>query len=630
VKKSLLSITGILVIAGIVLFVNGLTKIWFSGARIDLTEEGLYSLSPGTKRILSDLERPITLRFYFSRTDASQYSGIRLYGDRIKNLLDEYVSKSGGKIRLEIEDPRPDTEQEEWAQKYGLKPIPTQAGQGLYFGLVAITGVGQEMVIPVFDFQRQELLEYDITKLIYSLSQSTKPTIGIISSLNLQGGPPQMPTSPFQQQPAIEPWFIISQLEELYTVRHIETSVSDIPDELSMLVVIHPKEFSESLLYAIDQYVLRGGRLFVAVDPFCQSDEPAPNPASPAQAFMADRSSNLEKLFNNWGIEQIEKKVVGDRTLSTRVNTGQGQAPANFLLWLSLQKANMNQSSIVTSGLDNMVMPWAGAFRIKEQDGVESEILLSTTSESMLYDENDYRFGGGEPEGLLRKFRATGTNYPLAVQLQGTFKTNFPNGPPDGVGGTREHLSESSDTGTIVAISDVDVFSDRFSVLSQNFLGMRLVRPLNHNLIFFMNVVENLTGSDDLIGLRSRGTFSRPFTKVQQIEQNAQDRWRDEEAVYQARLNAANQRLSQLQRDGTDDAMGQVFGANVMEELRKLREERQEIQRNLRKVRRNLREDIERLGTNLFLLNTFFVPLCLIVISILLAQMRKKKLKQQS
>lgn len=629
-RKSFLSITGILVLAGILLLLNAVARQGLRSAYVDLTEEGLYTLSQGTKNIIGSIKDPITLRFYFSKTDSAQFPGIKLYASRVVDLLREYERNSAGKINFEYYDPRPDSEEEEWAQKYGLTPLQLQTGERLFFGLAGINSLGEEAAIPLFNLGRQEFLEYDVSKLIFSLVNSKKPVVGILSSLPVKGAEAS-PMARLQGQTGEEqPWFFVAQLHELADVRYLETNVTAIADDVDTLLVIHPKGLTDKTLYALDQFVLRGGNLLVFVDPYCQAERPPTNPANPMQAMIAERDSNLNRLLAPWGAELLVGKAVGDINLATKVNSGRGGPVRDFVLWLTLGAEQMNRENVVTSALDNVLLPWPGALKISPVDGITTETLFTTTPDAMLLDQSEYRIGGGNPDELLRNYVRGTEPQILAVRLSGKFKTTFPEGEPKDDSAPQEstmpgasHLAESADPSNVVVVSDVDLLSDPFSVSQQSIFGRRLVTPLNDNLVFVLNMVENLAGSNDLISIRSRGRFSRPFTKVQEIEARAQSRWQQEEAVLQAKLNAANQRLSQLQ--SSTGGSEEVFSTAVLDEIKKFREERKETQQTLREVRLRLREDKERLGSILFALNTFLVPVVLIIGTLIVTAARRKR-----
>jgi len=413
-------------------------------------------------------------------------------------------------------------------------------------------------------------------------------------------------------------------------------------------MLVHPKELTEATLYAVDQFVMRGGKLFAFVDPFSQSDRVPSDPQNPMAAMTADKSSNLNRLLEKWGVKQIEKKAVADIGLATKVNSGQIGAPKDFVLWLSLRGENLNRDDVSTSALDNLLLTWAAAFEITPVEGSKVETLLFSSERAMLVDEKDYRFGGGEPDNLLRNYVAGNKALVLGARVAGKLNSNFPDGkpatpppaapqageapppPPPPPTANRPHLKESVDQANVVVIGDVDFISDQYSLIAQSMFGRKFVTLLNHNLVFLQNMIENLSGSNDLISIRSRGRFSRPFTVVADIERNASLRWQQEETVLQAKLTAANQRLQQLQssaqqQSGASTGSQQVFSKAVLDEIKQFREEKNDAQSRLREVRRNLRQDKESLGTRLFLVNTFVVPLALVVIAIYFALIRRRK-----
>jgi ABC-type uncharacterized transport system involved in gliding motility auxiliary subunit len=639
VRKSFLSISGIVFLGVILLLLNGISDRVFSRFYIDLTEEKLYSLSEGTERILKSLEEPIILRYYFSKTDGARYPAIKLYATRVLDLLKQYERTSKGKLKLEVYDPRPDTEEEEWAQKYGLTPLSLATGDTLFFGLAGINSAGSEDVIPLFDLRREQFLEYDITKLVYSLKVAKQPVVGIVSSLDIEGAPQQSPMPGRPPMPGT-PWILVNQLSKFSQVRFLKNDTDNIPADVDVLMVIHPKNFPEQTRYAIDQFVVNGGKLFVAIDPYCGTDQPKSDPNNPMAAMMADRSSNLPKLLSTWGVSLKEKKLVADVNLATKVSTGPGALPQSFVLWLTLnsqgdlRKEVINRDSISTSQLENVMLAWVGALQLTGVKGIAMEPLFRSTTESVLFNDSDVRFGGGNPEELLKKYIRGSESHVLGVKLVGKFKSSFDKKP-----GSEEveptmsveggHVSEGTNETSVVVVADVDFLADQYSARSQRFLGAQLITLLNDNLVFAANVVENLTGSNDLISLRSRGRFTRPFTKVQELEAKAQERYKLEEMRLQAKLNQANQRLSQLQNAGGGEEGKKVFNKALLDEIKIFREERKNAQKDLRNVRRRLREDIERLGTLLFLSNTFLVPLLLIIGSSVFYLVRKKRTRSK-
>lgn len=597
--------------------VNGIGDKLLSRFYADLTDEGLYTLSKGSKSLISKLNNPVTLKFYYSKSEGDNLPIIKLYGARVADLLREYERVSGEKVSVEIVDPKPDSEEEEWAEKYGLSPMNLPTGQKLFLGLVAINGEGQEASIPVFDVRRQEYLEYDITKLIYSLDAKQQPVIGVLSSLQLVGDGAAMPPMFAQQQPR-KSWIVINQLKKLFDVKVLPQEIDSIPQEVNVLFIVHPRGFSQKLQYAIDQYVMRGGNLVLAVDPFAMVDAPQQDPSNPMANFTHDRSSNLNDLTTKWGFKLSQGKVVTDRYLATPVNTNKGR-PENFIAWLSiLGNSNSNKGQalvtddVVTNNLENIMFAWAGAFEKvnAETEGLKESILIQTTPDAMLMEEKDIRFSAENPDVLLDKHTPSGKQEILSLKLSGIFKSNFEKSP-EGVTNS-SHLTKGEKNATILAFSDVDFIADDYSAMSQNLFGTELVSFLNDNQTLALNALDNLTGNADLIALRSRGRFTRPFSKVQMIEAEAQDRYKDVEKSFQSALNQANDRLSKLQSGIGGDGKKAVMSDALLQEIQKLREDKRTAQRQLREVRLALRQDKESLGSVLFVLNTFFVPLILV------------------
>ncbi|MDD2943983.1 MAG: Gldg family protein [bacterium] len=609
-RRSLLSLTGVLLLFGIVVFSNFIVQSLFSSASIDLTEEKLYSLSQGSKDIAATLPVPVTLKFYFSRTDSAAFPAIKLYGERIRDLLKEYEKAAKGNIALDIRDPRPDSEEEEWAQKYGLQPMPTGFGPGIYLGLVAVSGKGKEETVPLFNIGRQEFLEYDVTKLIYSVSQDVKPVIGIISALELK-------SDTDGQMAEADSWFYIKHLSQSYDVRILPVQTSKIPDDIRMLVVHHPKDFSDDTLFAIDQFLLAGGSVFAMVDPYSGVSAEMTQVNQDTPSFNNQLSSGLGKLGEAWGVKLKEGVVAADIKSSASVRIGNSPALVNYVVWLALSGNQMASDDVTTSLLDNVLLPWPGTLELTPNDGIKSEVLMKSSDEAAEVAEGRVNIGGGDPQQLLRDYKKGGRELILAVRLSGGFKTAF----PEKVSAAQEAsvmssvdlpLAESSTSGNVIVVADSDFVADRFSVAKQSFLGTEVYTMRNDNIIFLENSIENLIGSNALISIRSRGKYSRPFEKVQDIEQQAELRWREQETVLQAKLNQANMRLEQLQRGNSAEGSEGRFNEELLKEVKKFREERADAQRKLRDVRSNLRKEKEQLGTTLFLVNSFLVPALLI------------------
>lgn len=623
-KKSLSLAAALVIIFTIFVFANMLFGSVFKTVRFDLTEENIYSLSKGTKNILNNLEDQITLRYYYSKTEAVAIPFIQNYAERVEDLLREYELSSNGKIVLEVYDPRPDTEEQEWAEKFGIQPVPIQNNVSLYFGLAGTNERGDEGVIAYFDPNREEFLEYDITRLIYNLSHPDKQKLGIISSLPLQGS--------FDPQKGMQPpWIFINELSQSYEIENLETDVKKIPESVEVLLLVHPKKLPDVTLFAIDQFVLRGGRLLVFVDPHCEMDEPKQDPSKPG--MPASRFSNLEKLFKAWGVEMVKSKVAADKELATTVNTGRDTIP--YIVWLNLTEDNIDRKDIITGQLENLLLPSPGVLKTNKTEGVTYTPLLQTTKTASTIEAMTLNFS--PPDMLAQRFTPGDEALTLSLRVEGKFKTAFPDGKPapkkeekDKEDKKEEEttknkpLKESQQETNILIVADVDLLADRFSVQVQNIFGQRLAIPLNDNLNFIANSVENLSGSNDLISIRSRGKFIHPFTKVQEIEKAAEAKWKDEEKRLQDKVNEINKRLQEIQRPGKESNR-QIINQAIQDEITKYRIEKSNAQKKLREVRRNLRQDKEALGNWLFLINAFLIPLLICCVGIVVYISKKRK-----
>ncbi|MFP4379457.1 MAG: Gldg family protein [Candidatus Sumerlaeia bacterium] len=636
-RNRLISIAGIIVIILIVLAVNLIAMTLLGRAKVDMTEEKLFTLSKGSKKILSNLDDNITVKFYFSKTAMKDLPVLDQYATRVLEMLREYEAHADDKFELQILDPRPDTETEEWAERYGLQSL-AQAGERLYLGLVLIDESGNEEVIPFFMPDREPMLEYEITKAIYTMSRTEKKNIGVISSLDITGGqsPAQNPMMQPQQQQA---WVLIRELRNNYNVEKIEASATEIPDDVALLLIVHPKELSDDTRYAIDQYVMRGGRVVAFVDPLCDIERQQMQDTQNMQMMMqASFSSNMPDLLEAWGVRLVGNEgapqmagpeggasyqVVADSGMGLEVPNPQTGERSIMPVYLQLNEDNRSDSEIITSGLENLVMLLAGELEIVDEENEDVTItpLMESSDEAVLMDDTMLRFMM-DPAQIQNSMGEDKAKRMLACKITGKIKSAFPNGNPadaDSPTTATGHLSESQANPTIIVVSDVDMISDRASVRIQNFLGREMIYPFNDNLYFLTNCAENLTGSDELISLRSRGKSQRPFDKVSEIQQAAQERWRAKEEELNQKLQAAEQRLNQLQQ-GTEER--QVLSAEFTKEINQLREERRKTSKELREVRRQLREDVEALGFRLKFINIALVPIIVIAFGLGVAVVR--------
>jgi ABC-type uncharacterized transport system involved in gliding motility auxiliary subunit len=589
-----LVLIGVLVLA--ILLVNSLL---LRGMRLDLTENRLYTLSQGTRQIVRDLDEPVSLYLFFSdRVSANLPQGqqLRAYATRVRELLEELVAVSGGKLNLRVIDPLPFSEEEERATSFGLQPVPVgQAGENLFFGLAGANSTEGRSVIPFLQLDKENFLEYDLAKLVHELGRTGKPAVGLITSLPMSGRfDPNMRSMP-------EPWMVLSELQQFFEVRTLEAGgLNEIADDIGVLVVVHPKNLDENALYAIDQFVLRGGRMLLFVDPLAEADESGADPNNPTAAMFADKSSDLPRLLQAWGVQYDKAKVVLDARYAAQVSMQAGRQPVRHLGILSLGKEALNDAEAVTGVLSTINTASSGAISLAEGSGLTLVPLLQSSGEAALGDADRLKFLP-DPSGLFADFSPSGERYVLAGRLHGTFKTAFPDR-----GGER-HLAESTEPGNVVIVADTDLLTDRLWVQVQNFLGQRLANAFANNGDFFINAVDTLGGSSALIGIRGRATSNRPFTTVQAIQRQAEDRFRATERQLQQELSETERRLNELQT-GQDNGGAMILSPEQRRELERFRNRQVEIRRELRQVRRQLDADIESLGAWLKFLNVWLLP----------------------
>ncbi len=611
-NQKMLTTGGLLIAIALLLAVNIISKDVFKSARLDLTENQLYTLSEGTENILKALEEPITLRFFMSQKVATNLPGVSSYTVRVRELLEEYQRTAGDMLKLMVIDPEPFSEAEDQAEGYGLQGVPVDnSNTTLYFGLAGTSSTDDEEVIAFFSPNREEFLEYDLTKLVYQLANPKQKVVGIMSTLPVQGDR----TSPFQRN-AAQPWMIVEHIRQLFKVRTVETDVEEIPADIDVLMLIHPKDFSDATLYAIDQFVLKGGRAIVFADPYSEAYQPPSNPQNPLAAMQAPRNSELSKLFDAWGIELVPNKVVGDlrtaQQVQVQVRKGSRAAVVTYPVWMDLDgKQYFNKESIITGKLGNMMLATPGA--LVEKGDVETEImpLIESGNKAMQIETSKLGFFG-DPEDLVRQFKPEG-KFTIAARVTGKVKSAFPEGNP----AEDDEYSEDTETDSkhlkeglisVIVVADTDLLEDKFWVRTQNLFGQRLAIPHAANATFVSNALDNLSGSNDLISVRSRGSSARPFTKVEDIQREAEQRFREKETELRTRLQETDQKIRDLQRQKKD---GNELMLNVeqRQEITSFREEKIKIRKALRDVQHELQKNIERLETQMKFINIGLMPL---------------------
>lgn len=611
--NKLLTSTGLILGVVLLLAVNVISNTSLKSARLDLTENQIYTLSDGSKNILRHLDEPVTLRFYLSEKLARDFPSISIYALRVKELLQEYQRIAGAHLVLQIIDPEPFSEAEDRAVGYGLQGVPVDASNTMfYFGLAGSNRVGDEEVIAFFQPNREASLEYDVTKLIYRLAHPKQQVIGVMSSLPVHGGGGM----PMLGQQSTPPWMIIEQLQQLFEVRDIETQATEIAKDVAILLLIHPKGLSQQTWYAIDQYVLGGGRVIAFIDPFSESDRPSSDPNNPMAAFQHPRNSDLGPLADTWGVELLKDQVIVDLGLAKNVQMERQGRPAvvPYPVWMDLTAEQFNDSDVITSGLDSITMASVGS--LSQKEGSNNEFIpLIRTSEQAMPISAEQLLMLTDPQTLLNDFKPEG-EYTLAARITGRFKTAFPDGAPKAEGEADSEpaadqsaqIMEAAEPVTVLVFADSDVLADQFWVQVQRFLGQRIAMPIAANGSLVTNAVDNLMGSNDLISVRNRGTFARPFTLVEDIQRDAEQRFRQQEQRLQAELEDTERKITELQTQ-RQDAGSLTLTPEQAQTLEQFRQQQVSIRQELRQVQHQLRKDIDRLETQLKFWNIGFMPL---------------------
>jgi ABC-type uncharacterized transport system involved in gliding motility auxiliary subunit len=589
--------------------------------RWDATQDRLYSLSEGTRTILAELEQDVVIKVFYSKHVVNAPSHIKTFAQRVLDFLSEYEHFGKGKVSVEIYDPKPDSEEEEWAIKYGMKGIRLPAGDQLYLGLVALAA-DQEAALAFIDPTRETRLEYDLTRLIARVQTAEKMKIAIFSGLPVFGRQ-NMNMGMMGGQPGSEPWFFIQELEKTYEVLQVQPDADSIDPETNLLILFHPKNMTDGLAFAVDQYVLAGGNVIVFADPLSLMDDPRMGSAG---------GSVPEALFKAWGVTMENSKAVADYSFATRLRNRNNQVEENPL-WLSVDATAFNGANLITANLESMLLPVAGFIDAIEDSPTRVEPLVqsspnNTTIQAFMHNMN--------VEALRKDFKPSGTVRNLAVRISGGFTTAFADGKPAadaGAGdaeekkeaaGSQEMLKESQKDAVIIVVADSDLLYDGYYLSQQNFLGFNISNIFNDNLNFLLNSCEMLTGNPALIGIRSRGTFERPFTRVQELERKAQDRWLDQEQALVRQVEATNEKLRMLeqQKDASQQA---ILSVEQEQEIARFQAEKLRINRELKTVRRNLRAEIEQLGATVKFVNIFLVPLLIGIGGVIFAITRGRK-----
>lgn len=587
-----------------------------AAARVDLTEEKAYTLSEGTKAILKKLDTPVTIRFYATQGKDMPVE-LKTYAQRVEDLLREYNKYGGNKITIKKYDPQPDSDAEESAALDGVEGQQVNFGDKIYLGL-AVSMLDSKQALPFLDPNRERLLEYDITRAIANVMTTEKAVVGILTGLPMFG---QMnPMMMMQGGGRQEPWIVVNELKRDFEVREIPTTATEIEQDIKILLVVHPKNLSDGAIYALDQFVVRGGNLMVFVDPMSFVDAQSQPSNNPLQGAM-NAGSSLDKLTKAWGLEYDVSKVVADLVYMTQIN--RGGRPENAPAVLSLTSQSVNTNEVVTSQIDSLLLPFAGVFTGTPVEGLKQTILLHTSPKSQLVEKFMAQFSG---EQIVQQFEPSGKEYPLAMRLTGKFKSAFPDGPPASTNETTaaSHLNEGTKETSVVLIGDTDLLFDQFVARVQNVFGQRLIFPMNGNLNLVQNMVEQTAGDENLIAVRSRATMNRPFTRIREMQVAAEERYRKTIQDLEKSLQETQTRLNELQQ-AKQTGERFILSPEQEKEIANFRRKQAEVQKELKEVRKDLRREIDSLENNLKWVNIAGMPIVVTLVGIALALIKRKK-----
>jgi ABC-type uncharacterized transport system involved in gliding motility auxiliary subunit len=610
---SVIGVAAMLLILVAINFIAGRVK-----QRVDLTAEHAYTLSAGTKAILARLDTPVQIRFYASQSAEGMPVFLKTYAQQVDDLLGEYRQNSRGLIQVQKLDPEPDSDAEDSAKLEGVEPQLLSNGERVYLGL-SVSLLDQKEAIPFLSPERERLLEYDISSAIARVMTPDKSVIGVLSPLPVMGTGAMMP----MQQQGEPAWVLIEELKRDFDVREIEPNATTIPNDIKVLLVIHPKGITEATQFALDQFVLRGGKLIAFLDPMAALD-----PQTASAGFGSPPSkSGLDRLLKAWGVTFEDSKVLADLDFVAR--TDQGRAPAV----LALNEKAVNKDDIATADAGNLFVVFGGVFGGTPAQGLKETVLLHSSKDSELVDPMMARMSGEE---IAKSFKPSGIEYPLAIRLSGKFKTAFPAGkpkPPEAEPNEKKEdasppettLKESKQETTIVLVGDSDMIQDRVAVRQVgNPFGQRLFMPANGNLAFAENLIDQLTGDSNLIAVRSRASRERPFTVVKKMQADAEASYRSKIKELEDGLADAQRKIGQLQ-SGKQEGQRFILSPQQQEELANFRKKEAEAKTQLKEVRKKLRADIDSLENRIKWLDIAGMPALVALTGLAFAIVKRRR-----
>ena len=626
-RTGIFSLSGLTLALIVYIATNTLFNVWSPAVRLDVSEDKLYTLSDGTQSILESIDEPVVLHFFFSERLGKEVPFYASYSRRIRELLVEIVAVANGKVILVEHNPKPFSKAEDLAVAHGVQGIPVdQGGELSYFGLSGINTVDALELIPFFQTEREKLLEYDLVQMINTLSNTEPAVIGIMSSLPVMGDM----GAQMQGRPLV-PWTIAQKMKENFSLINLPQSIDDLPSNIDVMMVVHPQQMNQRAIYELEQFLFRGGRAMIFIDPKAESDlSLGPNTTSSS-------TDNIQFLLAQWGIKVPTGQLLGDKTMALRINAGTATQPlpAEYLVWLRVPAAQMNQDDPVISQLPDMNLASAGFILRKSDSPLSFEPLITSSLNSSAISVD--KVLGLRPNilGLLEAFKPDSNSYVVAARLRGSATTAFPNGPPQRTiakttqelakNPDRPQLQQASESMNIILVADADLLEDRFWLRKQQFFGRDVEEQIASNADFVINSLSNLSGSDKLLTLRSRGVSQRPFEKVQELQQQSASLLQEKERDLQAKLKKIQTDIATF---GGVNNINDKDSSQLRVELSLSREQRAEleiqrlqmlsIRQQLREVKRSLREDVEQLESRLQFLNIGLMPIIVSIVAMLI------------
>jgi len=616
-----------LVLAGVVfLSINLISSTAFRSVKADFTKEGLYTISEGTRKALSSIDEPIDIRVYYSNKLGEAAPSFAKNFERVRTLLEQYRSISGGKLQVSYIDPEPFSDAEDRAVAAGLRGIRLNPEGDLgYFGMVGANSTDNEETIGFFAPERERFIEYDVTKLIYTLAHPKKPTIGLVSTLPLDGGLDPMMG---MRGPVMQPQMVMQQIRDLFEVKTLGKDLKEVPADVDVLMVVQPDGLSPEAVYAIDQFALKGGRVLAFVDPVPETLRPA----TPMAMSTSPNFDEFNKLLKAWGVEFDGKQVAGDIQHARRVQFGGGpnNVVTEYVAWLGFDSSNLDKGDVLSAGIERLNLASSGYFTPVKGATSKLTPVLQTSAEAEIIPAEKIS-PMPDAVALLREYKPGGKPLVIAARISGEVKSAYPDGRPKAekseekkdeknasaapsnteeaknADGKAAHRAEGKIN--VLVVADTDLLSDQFWVDVRDFLGQQIAMPHAHNSAFVIGALENLSGSDALLSLRGRGVVDRPFELVADIRREAERRYREKEQALTAKLKELQDQLAKLEKVGDGEAV--ILTDKDREAIERFRGEMLTVRRDLREVKRALREDIDRLDAWLKMANIGAVPLLL-------------------